>query len=824
MSRLHSKSLSYVLGVNENDKSHVLPINTIRSNETHLFTGGRDGVVASYDNHTNNISHGQIHTDWVNDIQLFNENSLVSCSSDLSVKLWNYELNKFELIGHHHDYVKSLAISNSGSIITGGLDRFINIWDVTQKTKIGAFENKLDNDKGSIYSISSNKQTGLVAFGDNDSNIQLFDPNTFKPIVALNGHTDTIKSLIVGENYLLSGSSDKKVNLWDLRTNHILKSFNFENSIWSLYSDDLEFNEFYTGDSQGRLYHTNQDLTRVIGSGSRGVLSINKFQDEIWSSSMENSNLTNWTTPIKTIEGDYGMIKARLLNNRRYVVTLSTSEEVKLWDIVKGIELRNFGNNVGFEDVIDKYQTEEILPTWCRVSIKAGRLFISLSESSYLNTELYGDDFEEYGLKLDPETRFSIGKIVIQSIFQKFIQYQLKKDNDLREQRIKDIKGVSKLHILSKLSSHDSTPIQSLPQSAAQTPIDEHKTFFSDKLSDTLSSLPPSSAPAVLTQESEPINISTKQKKDENGTSTPSSFRKLRLFGKKSKTQVPISEEQLNNESDLQPPPPQTAPNLSNNINNNDTTTTEPKESQLTQQLQSLQLNQTNGTDNQSNKSQPNSEPGSKDPSRKSSNVEIEDTFQSVLNEIKSIYDSLHHVHQLHNTQLTPLPHADAPIIELPNDLIIIINERIGGSSNEIDLYSEFLDDLKFPILEQFLPKWIGNLLLKNKYNIKEFPKVGFTISRHPNITNVPNITNGNCRLNAYNMLRVRRILTYITDRMESKTSEMQHHVKAEEWLEVLCNDEVLPETMTLATLKATRWKTSGDIQITYRRKNESSK
>lgn len=824
MSRTNLKSLSYVLGVNGHDESHVLPINAIKSNSDLLFTGGRDGVIASYDHNLEVNNHIQLHTDWVNDIELLNNENLVSCSSDLSVKLWNYQTNNYVLIGHHHDYVKALTVTGDDLVISGGLDRFVNVWDVKKNVKVNAYQNELSDDKGSIYSLSSNKSTGLVAFGDNAANILLFDPKSSRPICELQGHRETIKSLIVGENYLLSGSSDHNVNLWDLRANKVLKSYNFENSVWSLYSDNYEFNEFYTGDSKGRVYRTNQDITQVIGHEKKGVLSINKFNDEIWTSSMENSDLNNWTDSSKSKQGEPGMIKARLLNNRRYVVTLSTSDEVKLWDIVRCVELKNFGNEVGFEDVIDEYQTNEILPTWCRVTVKAGRLFIVVSETSYLNTEVYGDDIEEYGLKLDPETRYSLGKIIIFSIFQKLLEYEQGRDHEIRDARIKELKGVSKLHILSKLSSHENSPAHSVPHSQVQTPIDEHKSFFSDKLADSLSSLPPASAPAVL-ENGANGNINNHNKKDDTGT--PSSFRRLKLFGKKSaKNQtIPISEEETAEETTTQvqappltapntAPPSQAAPPVSQQPATapNNTTTTTTTTAATQQQQPSLSTD-----DNTSTKSQPNSD---QDVSRKSSQAEVDDSFQSVLQEIKSNYDNSTHANQLHVSNMTPPPKYEVPIIELPHDLIIIINERVGGSSNEIDLYSEFLSSLNFQTLETLLPKWIGNFLLKNRYTIKDFPKIGFTISRLPSATDLPNITNGNCRLNAYNMLRVKRILTYITDRMESKTSEMTHHVKPEDWLEVLCNENVLPNTMTLSTLKATIWRSSGDIQITYRRKS----
>ncbi|CAG8570966.1 4002_t:CDS:2 [Diversispora eburnea] len=41
-------------------------------------------------------------------------------------------------------------------------------------------------------------------------------------------------------------------------------------------------------------------------------------------------------------------------------------------------------------------------------------------------------------------------------------------------------------------------------------------------------------------------------------------------------------------------------------------------------------------------------------------------------------------------------------------------------------------------------------------------------------------------------------------------------------WLELVCQDQVLPPTMTLSTIKSHIWKTGGDITMTYRLRMKS--
>ncbi|KAH3673525.1 hypothetical protein WICMUC_003631 [Wickerhamomyces mucosus] len=687
MSKTNSKSLTYALAATGPSGTHVSPINRIESNTTNLFTAARDGVIAVFDSDLQHKNHILLHTDWVNDITLLNNNLLASCSSDLSVKWWNYENGNHGLVGHHNDYVKALDSVNNKLIISGGLDKFVNVWDVATSTKISSYRNDLGTEKGSIYSLTSNNN-GLSVFGDNDSNIVLFDINSAKPIEVLQGHNNTVKSLVIKDQLLLSGSSDKTINLWDLRTHSILQKWSFESSIWSIHSSGNEFKTFYAGGSDGSIYRV-KESAKLINKQESGILSINEFNNEILSSSMSNSDLTNLTVPSKTIKGDHGLIKSRLLNNRRHVVTLSTNSHVILWDIIKCEKIKEYGSDVDFEDVIQDCQTIEILPTWCRVCIKSGKLFVTLSETNYSNVEIYGDDMDAYGLDLDPEIRYNLGKIMIHSIFKSFIEYEIQKDNQIRESKNKEL-------------------------SLKKTTTNENKL---------------------------------------------ERRRSLSIFGTKK-----------------------------NNSKNTSAATTTISE-----------------------------QPTSTESSRKSSNSElINDTVQVLLQEISAAYDANS------ISLITPPPIKDVPLIKLPSDLFIIITERAINSSGEVDIYGDELNQLDFESLEAFLPKWIGNLILKNESIYKDIPKVGFIVKRHESETELPSLINGDARLNAYSMLRIKKILYYIIAGFDGEINHDTNEV--ENWMEVLCNEKVLDNNMTLATLRSTIWKSSGDINITYRLKEEKTR
>lgn len=767
---MNKKSVSYALGGATHTGSHILPVNTVRSRGAQLFTAGRDGALVLYGDGGGIENHIQLHCDWANDVVWHSPTTLVSCSSDLSVQWWDHERNEHGLVGHHEDYVKTMARTRDGFIATGGLDKVVNLWDVAAAKKLHAFSND-HGELGSVYSMDS--AGPLVAFGDNMSKVTLIDTRSNAVVKILEGHTDTVKSLVMSETGCLSGSSDGLVKLWDLRSFNQVKTWDYGAAVWSLHCPDPQgLTTFYTGTIDGNLRKTRQDITETVGQEARGILSICSFQDELWSSTMGDSSLRNWTRPEKSKRGDAGLIKSRLLNNRRYVVTLGTDNEVVLWDIIKCCQLKNFGTKRAFDDVINEYQTQEILPTWCQVMIRAGQLFVVLKETSFMNTEIYGDDLKEYGLSgLEDETRYTLGKILLSSIFKRLVDFEVIRDQELRELRVKEIKSSSKLtnlSILTKFSSQDNIP----QHSALSTPVEEMAAHGYFNKTDG-ESVPPQSAPAAL----------------EGDIKDPStSFRRLKLFSRKSKTT------------------PTTA------------TTEEEGESAVGSAAVTAPGSKTVSRPGTPTTSQPNSNHSSRNTS-----VEDLDSISTLLQEVRQFYQATTSSGALSQSQLSPPGADEVPLLELPQNLHILVNECPNSSSAEVSVYSDELHNLDLKTLERLLPRWLGMYILKNKCAVRDYPKVGFTIQLDPQSAPLPSLSYSTSRLSAYSMLRTKRILTYITDRFETPTQEMHDGVPVEQWLEVLCHGKVVDNRTTLASLRSVLWKQSGDVAITFRRTTRAS-
>jgi WD repeat-containing protein 48 len=77
--------------------------------------------------------------------------------------------------------------------------------------------------------------------------------------------------------------------------------------------------------------------------------------------------------------------------------------------------------------------------------------------------------------------------------------------------------------------------------------------------------------------------------------------------------------------------------------------------------------------------------------------------------------------------------------------------------------------------------------------------------------TKLKELPNGANRLSANRMLRIRKLLCYISERIDG--------VKEECLLEIVCEGRVLGLETTLASLKFQVWKGGGELEMRYRLK-----
>lgn len=281
--------VSYIL--REPETRHRFGISALVLAEQQLFTAGRDGTVRSWEIPAGSYQRLRYaaareaspplaksvrtfdeHVDWVNDVVLVRGHErLVSCSSDTTLKVWNMNDSRKSLrtLVEHTDYVKALTCVPNG-VASGSLDGRVLVWDLVTgnvRLECGAEVEEGQSRNGSVYCMSGSVEGNILVSGSTDKTISVWDVRTGDRVVHLRGHSDSVRCLTMKYDgrLMLSGGTDSTVKLWDLRQERCMRSFDSyaDSSVWAVAAN-YEFDSFVSGGRDGSVWHT--DITADVAS------------------------------------------------------------------------------------------------------------------------------------------------------------------------------------------------------------------------------------------------------------------------------------------------------------------------------------------------------------------------------------------------------------------------------------------------------------------------------------------------------------------------------------------------------------------------------
>ncbi|KIK33261.1 hypothetical protein CY34DRAFT_99902 [Suillus luteus UH-Slu-Lm8-n1] len=148
--------------------------------------------------------------------------TLVSGSSDGTVRLWDVEMGKVVLKWKGHtECVTSVCWSRNGEqVVSGDIHGTVRVWDVKNGEPIQGM-NPIKTGHEFVYAASYSPEAKTIATGGyNKSGIEIWDAKTGKQIAVLE-HTSAVYSVTLFQNdcLLASTSWDGTARLWNLDTN-----------------------------------------------------------------------------------------------------------------------------------------------------------------------------------------------------------------------------------------------------------------------------------------------------------------------------------------------------------------------------------------------------------------------------------------------------------------------------------------------------------------------------------------------------------------------------------------------------------------------------
>ncbi len=207
-----------------------------------LFTGSYDKTIKIWQASKGDcLTSFRAHNSWVSSINYDkSHNTLVSCSWDCSIKLWNINTMQNTLSLHEensnalHCVVSNL---NENEVIVGNEFKNVDIWNVNRSSKVLSLN-------GHSERINTLKhRDNLILSGSEDKYARIWDRRTKNTEIVLAGHTKGITQIEYDylNNRVYTASCDKTIKMWDIRKGSEIRTLvGHSDSVYSLAYDQTK--------------------------------------------------------------------------------------------------------------------------------------------------------------------------------------------------------------------------------------------------------------------------------------------------------------------------------------------------------------------------------------------------------------------------------------------------------------------------------------------------------------------------------------------------------------------------------------------------------
>ncbi|EFR03211.1 WD repeat-containing protein 48 [Nannizzia gypsea CBS 118893] len=766
---------------------------------------------------------------------------LASGGPDSVVRIWDSKSGKLitKFVGHT-DNVRSILLNRDGdTVLTASSDQTIKVWSMAA----GRCMHTLTMHNDSVWSLySDHPQLSVFYSSDRSGLVAKTDTRNAPDIdqgicIAALQENDGVFKVVAAGGHIWTATPKSSIHRWnDVDTTAEIEAATpppagrHTSSVTSPTSSDDNKNGprpanqkipassilILSNTAFPNPMHREADVVSLSVSSLRAPTDI--LLDEGITLATPLQSL-----PQETIEGQHGVIKHITLNDRKRALTQDTAGDVVLWDLLRCIPIKLFGKR-HLDDVASEVNTAETIANWCTLHTRTGRLSVILEQNRCFDGEIYVDqadlpstDTNEYR----EDQRINFGKWILRYLFDGIVKEEIQRDEAYRlTLKLKsDQKGGCDYDILDTTAlptvTTPGSPETSIPPSspglravgitrAAMTPGISIGVGTPNMVS-PFPELHNSSNGPLANDNSVGKDVPGSSDYFANTTKRPSTDADPAMKSRSSDEQTPLSVP-IATPSE---PEKEERPKKGTTLFGKKFQMTFPKKSKVATETKPIAEEKTEESDKSSEKERP-----------------FDDNFRGVIDKIHADYDAYLAANPCKDieTLITPTPENEAPVLNIPPHIGILIQEENPDSAVAADLYRGTVGTVHQDIdaFEKAAPSWLADLLLRNIVPFKEIPKIAFSLKPYqdslPEVIK-PDMTapNNSSRLNANRMLRAKKILAYVAERIDPQNMESEDALKPEEYLELYCQNTLIPMDMTLATIRTHIWRTGNDMVLVYK-------
>ncbi|KAF9163124.1 hypothetical protein DFQ26_002913 [Actinomortierella ambigua] len=369
---------------------------------------------------------------------------LATGSPEKVIRVWDPRSGKrITKFTGHTDNIRALLVSESGdTILSASSDTTIKLWSLTAQRCITTFTMYADSvwslysDHPRLETFYSGSKDGLVTKteicrgGGGGGNADDDDGDSGECIVLCKADAGVARIVAHDDARLWTATSSSSVCQWpdiprkqaraeELQSSIVPANLLKLNLSESSYMEPTVHEQFYPTST---VYSAASFTSYMVAGHQRDRQSQHSSEDD------EGLILPLFSEPENVIEGEHGLVKHVLLNNRRMVVTEDKCGEIALWDLIRCVQLKTFrrgddgSGGRKLEEVVNELNTNESVPTWCTVDTRIGALTVHLEEGRCFDAEVYADEVDPHPTVERPEDqRIIVGKWVLRNLFRHYV-------------------------------------------------------------------------------------------------------------------------------------------------------------------------------------------------------------------------------------------------------------------------------------------------------------------------------------------------------------------------------------------------------------------
>ncbi|MEI2423182.1 caspase family protein [Arthrospira platensis SPKY2] len=260
--------------------------------------------------------------------------TIVSSSSDNTVRLWNLEGQQIEELRGHQNQVNAVAFSPDGQIIaSGSSDNTVRLWNLKgqQIKELSGHENK-------VWAVAFSPDGQIIASGSSDNTVRLWNLKG-QQIKELSGHENTVAAVAFSPDgqTIASGSSDNTVRLWNLRGEQIAELSGHDSSVWAVaFSPDGQTIAIGSADNTVRLWNLQGEEIAKLSGHEREVLAVAFSPDgQTIVSAAQDNTVRLWNLQgqeIRELQGHQsGVLAVAFSPDGQTIASGSYDNTVRLW-------------------------------------------------------------------------------------------------------------------------------------------------------------------------------------------------------------------------------------------------------------------------------------------------------------------------------------------------------------------------------------------------------------------------------------------------------------------------------------------------------------